>query len=378
MQYNPAFVSYRPILTDSDKRLLQNLALQFSLYQFKNDNARNYEETMVDFVYTSAKIEGNTYDRIDTDNLLRLGVTAGSKRYSDAVMLVNLRDGFEKVMATEVGTNLDLDYFCDLHQILMKNLLPAQEQGIVRTSAVTIGASTYEPLSDPVRLRSEIRFVFQEANKYTDPFEKAIYLHCNLAYLQYFRDGNKRTARMMQTAALVQGNRLPLFFSDTLIDKYQHATVRYYETGDYAHYVAFFKENYEFAISRRLGRYSPVLSQQESQVFDHRVSALPELENATGAAYIFGQLAQAAITASGSAKRVNWPDVERQAMVESIQAGQSPEAMGSAICQYSPGACSVERQQFILDDLKRLAVSFRAARTLTPRKTSSTEDWGVN
>lgn len=58
---------------------------------------------MVDFVYTSAKIEGNTYDRIDTDNLLRFGVTAGGKRHSDAVMLVNLRNGFEQVMAIEPG-----------------------------------------------------------------------------------------------------------------------------------------------------------------------------------------------------------------------------------------------------------------------------------
>jgi len=120
--------------------------LRYSLDRFKGDQ-RNYEEVMVEFVYTTAKIEGNTYDRIDTDNLLRMGVTAGGKRYSDAVMLVNLRDGFEKVMSIEATDPLDLDYLCDLHKLLMKDLLPLNEQGIVRTSDVQIGASSDIPMS---------------------------------------------------------------------------------------------------------------------------------------------------------------------------------------------------------------------------------------
>ena len=360
MQYNPSFVGHRPILTDEDKQWLHGLASKFPLDRFKSD-ARSYEETIVDFVYTSAKIEGNTYDRIDTDNLLRLGVTAGGKRYSDATMLVNLRDGFGKVMVAEATTELDLDYLCDLHKVLMRDLLPVHEQGIVRTTAVTIGASTYEPPVDSGRLRSEIKFILPEANKYTDPFEKSIYLHCNLAYLQYFRDGNKRTARLMQTAALVQGNTLPLLFNDTLIDKYQRATVLYYETGEYTPYVSFFKENYELAISKLLGGYSPTLSAHESEEFDLRMSHLPELEKSAGAAHTFWLLAQKAIASSGSARAVNWPDVERRAIVESIaQNGQSPDGVGAAICKYSPGASSTEKQQAILDDIKRLAPDLQA------------------
>lgn len=39
-------------------------------------DTRNFEKATVDFVYTSAEMEGNTYDRLDTHNLLRLGITA--------------------------------------------------------------------------------------------------------------------------------------------------------------------------------------------------------------------------------------------------------------------------------------------------------------
>jgi len=376
MQYNSSFVGHRPILTDKEKLRLHDLAKKFPLERFINDT-RSYEETIVDFVYTSAKIEGNTYDRIDTDNLLRLGITAGGKKYSDAIMLVNLRDGFSKVMnsarfdagieprtprgGANSSTELDLDYYLDLHKILMKDLLPLHEQGIVRTTAVVIGASTYDPPADPGRLRSEIKFILPEANKYTDPFERSIYLHCNLAYLQYFRDGNKRTSRLMQTAAMVQGNVLPLFFSATLIDKYQRATVSYYETGEYVPYVSFFKENYELAVSKLLGMNFPELSIHELNEFNRRISRLPDLQKKSGIERTFWILAQEAITSSGSPNMVNWSDIERRAIVKSIaHNGQSPEGVGAVLCKYSPGASSMDKQQGILEDIKRLAPDLQA------------------
>lgn len=266
MQYNSEFISYKPILSDDDKLTLSSLSQAYPLKRFCAD-ARNYEEMSVDFVYTSAKIEGNTYDRIDTDNLLRMGITAGGKRYSDAVMLVNLRNGFECVMDVSPTEPLDLDYLCDLHKVLMKDLLPASQQGLVRMDSVTIGASNYEPLSNPDRLKTEMKFILTEAAKYEDAFERSIYLHCNLAYLQYFKDGNKRTARMMQTAALLQGGLLPIFFSDTSISEYKRATVNYYETGDYSPYVALCKENYRRAVSRLIGYDNPNEAQTKTSSF---------------------------------------------------------------------------------------------------------------
>lgn len=251
MRYDPSQLIHREILTDEQRALLHAMAAACPISQVLDDN-RHYEEWMVDFVYTSAKIEGNTYDRIDTDNLLRLGITAGSKRYSDAKMLVNLREGFSVVMKADAKTVLNEDYLCDLHKALMTELLPVSQQGLVRTSPVTIGASSYRPLSDPLKLKEELKALFAENERYNDAFERAIHLHCNLAYLQFFHDGNKRTARLMQTAALVQSGITPLFFKDTLIDQYQRSTVNYYETGSYESYVAFFMKNYEVVAAQML------------------------------------------------------------------------------------------------------------------------------
>lgn len=252
MQYNSSRLNARPILSRERGVSLHAMAAACPLSTVLIDN-RHYEEWMVDFVYTSAKIEGNTYDRIDTDNLLRLGITAGSKRYSDAKMLVNLRDGFSIAMKADASTRLDEDYLCDLHKVLMAELLPPSQLGLVRTGPVTIGASTYRPLSGPLRLKEEIKVLFAENEKYPDPFERAIHFHCNLAYLQFFHDGNKRTARLMQTAALAQCGITPLFFRDTLIDQYQRATVTYYETGSYEPYIDFFMKNYTLVAAQMLG-----------------------------------------------------------------------------------------------------------------------------
>ncbi|MBR5940171.1 MAG: Fic family protein [Neisseriaceae bacterium] len=253
MKYNPEFVAYRPILSEEEKSQLFELSKYYLLDTFKKDQ-RNYEEAMVDFVYTSAKIEGNTYSRLDTDNLLRLGYTAGGKLYSDAIMLMNLRNAFYSVIENDKNTVFDADYVANLHKTLMKDLLPAFEQGIVRTSGVLIGGTEYSPLAEPERLKTEQKFILQTANQYDNAFEQAIYLHCNTAYLQYFRDGNKRTARLLQTASMAKHQVLPLFFSDKLITEYTQAVVHYYETGEYEPYIAFFKENYRINMERFTGQ----------------------------------------------------------------------------------------------------------------------------
>ncbi|MBR1375151.1 MAG: Fic family protein [Cardiobacteriaceae bacterium] len=252
MKYNPQFTAYRPILSEEDKTQLFELSKHYTLETLKNYR-KNYDAMAEDFIYTSAKIENNAYSRSEVHILLNLGYTAGGKLYSDAIMLMNLRNAFFSIMAADKNTVFDADFVANLHKTLMKDLLPSFEQGIVRTSGVLIGGTQYSPLAEPERLKTEQKFILQTAEQYENAFEQAIFLHCNTAYLQYFRDGNKRTARLLQTATLVKHGVLPLFFSDTLITEYKNALIHYYETGDYSLYVDFFKQNYRLSIERLTG-----------------------------------------------------------------------------------------------------------------------------
>ena len=352
MQYQPAYAAARPILTAEEKAQLAALARRYPLATFRADT-RNYDELAVDFVYTSAKIEGNTYDRLDTDNLLRLGITAGGKRYSDAVMLLNLRHAFEHVMQTEAHTRLDMDYLGNLHHMLMDGLLPAHEQGIVRTSPVSISGPRYRPPADPLQLRTEAKYILEQADQYRDPFEQAIYLHCNLAYLQYFRDGNKRTARLMQTAALVRGVVMPLFFHDSLIERYQRATVHYYESGDYAPYIAFVKDNYRLTIESLTG--ADTLARLWDDHARARTDALAALQHGTPAERLFYQHAEEAIARAGDVAQVNWAETERRTLTAALEHDISISDIVRVLCQHSPGATTPTRQAALDEDARRLA-----------------------
>ena len=88
-------------------------------------------------------------------------------------------------------------------------------------------------------------YLFVVAESYENNFEKAIYLHCNLAYLQFFSDVNKRTARMIQTASCIKSGICPLFFDKDSVDTYLQSIVFYYETGDYSQYKNYFLEDYK-------------------------------------------------------------------------------------------------------------------------------------
>lgn len=375
MQYNPEFVAHRPILSDEDRRVLHTLAQAYPLDKFRRAT-RNYEEMTVDFVYTSAKIEGNTYDRIDTDNLLRMGITAGGKRYSDAMMLVNLRAGFDRAMLIAADTPLSFDYLCDMHKILMKDLLPTHQQGFGRQDAVRIGATVYEPLSDPARLRTEVKFIMSEAERYGDVFEKAIYLHCNLAYLQYFEDGNKRTARMMQTAAMVKGGVLPLFFNDTLIGHYTRATITYYETGNYAPYVSFFKDNYRLAASHLLGHEASLTPDQDREERQRRITDLPKLAKDNGVTYTFWRHATEAIkNAGGDAESVDWLEIERRTIIESIgQHGHSPEGVYAVLFKHSPGMVTKGAQESLRIIVEQIATQLQVEYARSVRQAAVKND----
>lgn len=54
----------------------------------------NLDDIGINFVYSSARLEENSYSLLETFTLLQMGQTAGGKSFSDAVMILNLHDSF--------------------------------------------------------------------------------------------------------------------------------------------------------------------------------------------------------------------------------------------------------------------------------------------
>ncbi|WP_443744532.1 Fic family protein [Sutterella sp.] len=256
MIYNPLFLNYEPYFHKKQLEELRGLANEFPFTEFVK-NSRLFEELSIEYTYVSSKIEGNQYSLKDTSTLLKYGFTSGGKLFSDAVMIKNINQTFTTICrhAQEGHPSiLSKSYICGLHETITHDLLPSEACGRVRKHSVTISNSEYTPATGPALLEAELDSLIDKAKSIENPFERSIYTHLNLAYLKYFGDGNKRTARLMQTAVLVGAGITPLILTQNDIAAYLYSVVHYYETGDAQPYACLFFGSYRHTIDALLGR----------------------------------------------------------------------------------------------------------------------------
>ncbi len=243
--YNPHFIDNITIFSEEEKAFLDMLNNQVSLSKFLN-NKSYIDKFGMDFIHTSAKIEGNTYDKNDTLTLLEYGRTAGGKKYTDAKMIFNLRDAYDLFIAKDLTA--DKKTLKDLHYILSDEMIADSERATPRNEEVTIKGCGYTPLATAEKLDDELNYMFSRYATIENAFDKAIYLHCNLAYLQYFKDCNKRTARMMLNVSLKQDGKMLYIPYEKRVSEYLKSIVTYYETGNYDKFKAYFIQEYKETI----------------------------------------------------------------------------------------------------------------------------------
>ncbi len=202
------------------------------------------KDLAVVWCYYSGKIEGNTYTYVETEALLKDGITS-EKKYEDAKMLKNLYNTFiSELEYINKGKNLehiDERTLFRVHQAISTGLVSNEESGSLRTRAVRITGTVYIPPKDLQEIKSRLSEILFNQEYYANPLERAIFLHCNIARLQPFIDGNKRTARMIESIVLMNANIIPVYSSkDSDILSYRKGLIAFYETEDYKLYADYF------------------------------------------------------------------------------------------------------------------------------------------
>ena len=202
------------------------------------------KDLAVVWCYYSGKIEGNTYTYVETEALLKDGITS-EKKYEDAKMLKNLYNTFiSELEYINKGKNLehiDERTLFRVHQSISTGLVSNEESGSLRTRAVRITGTVYIPPKDLQEIKSRLSEILFNQEYYANPLERAIFLHCNIARLQSFIDGNKRTARMIESIVLMNANIIPVYSSkDSDILSYRKGLIAFYETEDYKLYADYF------------------------------------------------------------------------------------------------------------------------------------------
>ena len=194
--------------------------------------------------YYSGKIEGNTYTYVETETLLKDGITP-EKRYEDAKMLKNLHNTFvgemEYINKGKNQETIDERMLFRIHSTISDGLVSTEERGQLRNRPVRISGTEYIPPKSKEDIMQQLGIILFEQEQYDNPLERAVFLHCNIARIQPFIDGNKRTSRMVESIVMMNNDIIPIYSAkDADILHYRRGLIAFYETGNYNQYADYF------------------------------------------------------------------------------------------------------------------------------------------
>lgn len=185
---------------------------------------------LIDLSWASSHLEGNTYSRLDTRELIEHGKAARGKGAIETQMILNHKTAIELLVENIDDAEFNRYTLMNLHSALAENLLPnPADEGRIRQHAVDIGKSVYRPLSTPQQIEDMLGTLLDKANQIGDPFEQSFFMMVHLPYLQPFADINKRTSRLAANLPLFRANLCPLTFLDVPEQAYSRATLGVYE-----------------------------------------------------------------------------------------------------------------------------------------------------
>ena len=207
---------------------------------------------LVDLSWASSRLEGNTYTRLDTQNLIERGQVATGKDAIETQMILNHKAAIEMLIdgADEVG--FDAFTFKNLHAVLSQDLLrDPLANGRLRRRPVDISGTVFLPLALPQVIEDSFALLLAKAAAIPDPFEQAFFLMVQLPYLQPFEDVNKRVSRIGANLPLIQHNLCPLSFVDVPERAYVEGTLGVYELNR----VELLRDVFVWAYERSCQRY---------------------------------------------------------------------------------------------------------------------------
>ena len=80
-------------------------------------------------------------------------------------------------------------------------------------------------------------------------FEKALLLLVLISYIQPFVDGNKRTARIVSNAVLMNYNYCPISYRTVDAVEYKKAMLLFYEQNNISSFKEIFIDQFRFAVN---------------------------------------------------------------------------------------------------------------------------------
>ena len=169
------------------------------------------EKLILDWIYHSNAIEGNTLTIIETKIVLE-GITVGGKTIREHLEVNNHRDAItyvEDIVHKE--ESFSEKEIKNLHRLILKGIND-NYVGVYRDQQVFISGAIHAPLT-PFEIQDQMDTLMSWYNgdaKQLHPIVRGAMLHVLFVGIHPFIDGNSRTARLLLNLELMRSGYPPL------------------------------------------------------------------------------------------------------------------------------------------------------------------------
>ncbi len=223
-------------------KLFQNKTESLSENQFKKE----FERLMIELSWKSSQIEGNTYDLIDTEQLLKYNISSEKHSTIETQMLLNHKTAINYTYANrDMFNELNIRKIIEIHTLLTEKMGISKNP---RKRIVRITGTRYKPLENEFLIEEALEKLCDLINNKSDFFEKTFLSILIVSYIQPFEDGNKRTARLTGNAFLMFENSCPLSYRSIKPADYTRAILMFYEMNNISAFKKIFIDQFKFAV----------------------------------------------------------------------------------------------------------------------------------
>ncbi len=243
-------LQYISLFTSAELDYLQFCQSKFEVRvkQLSQADYRNeLERLAIDLSWKSSQIEGNTYSLLETEYLLLHKQTAAGKTKDEAVMLLNHKTALDFLFDNpDYIQPLTVSRIEDIHRLLVEDLNVSLN---IRNRAVGISGTNYRPLDNEFQIKDALVDLCALINQKENVLEKALLVLALISYIQPFSDGNKRTARIISNALLLQQGYCPISFRTVDSIEYKKAMLIFYEQNCITPFKQLFIQQFEYAVN---------------------------------------------------------------------------------------------------------------------------------
>lgn len=238
VHYDPALIlDYVPNRTrwlapEAEIKMRQAASLAGPRLDASSYSKKIAERFLIDLSWASSFLEGNTYDYLQTEALIRYAERASGKDFSETAMILNHKRAVTFLLEVSSLPKIVPETLQRMHALLMRDLLSVEDLGRIRICDAGIGGSSYVPSSDAKILREGLNRLCWNTAETENPFEASFHLLAGLSYLQAFEDGNKRMGRLSCNVPLLGHGLPPMSFTTIGKADYIMGLIVFYETGD--------------------------------------------------------------------------------------------------------------------------------------------------